>query len=124
MKSNKNILNDFGRLIIKDGYDSGINLVDNLKKITNPPYIIKEEASFVKSLNEEQIDGLKKLIKRTQSDLIFAFLKIFEEQENYKLIYEENGKQVNLDEISEMLKAEPIIENGWIDRFSKYSDKK
>ena len=124
MISNKNILNDFGRLIIKDGYDSGINLVDDLKQITKPPYIIKEEASFVKSLNDEQINGLKKLIKRTQSDLIFSFLKVFEEQENYKLIYEENGKQVNLEEISEMLKAEPIIENGWIDRFSKYSDKK
>ncbi|AWH73315.1 hypothetical protein DCS32_03820 [Dokdonia sp. Dokd-P16] len=121
---NENILNDFGRLIIKDGYDSGINLVDDLKQITKPPYIIKEEASFVKSLNDEQINGLKKLIKRTQSDLIFTFLKIFEEQENYKLIYEENGKQVNLEEISEMLKAEPTIENGWIDRFSKYSDKK
>ena len=124
MISNKNILNDFGSLIIKDGYDSGINLVDNLKKITNPPYIIKEEVSFVKSLNDEQINCLKKLIKRTQSDLIFSFLKVFEEQENYKLIYEENGKQVNLEEISEMLKAEPIIENGWIERFSKYSDKK
>ena len=124
MISNKNILNDFGRLIIKDGYDSGINLVDDLKQITKPPYIIKEEASFVKSLNDEQINGLKKLIKRTQSDLIFSFLKVFEEQENYKLIYEENGKQVNLEEISEMLKAEPIIENGWIERFSKYSDKK
>ena len=124
MISNKNILNDFGRLIIKDGYDSGINLVDDLKQITKPPYIIKEEVSFVKSLNDEQINCLKKLIKRTQSDLIFSFLKVFEEQENYKLIYEENGKQVNLEEISEMLKAEPIIENGWIDRFSKYSDKK
>ena len=61
MISNKNILNDFGRLIIKDGYDSGINLVDDLKQITKPPYIIKEEASFVKSLNDEQINGLKKL---------------------------------------------------------------
>jgi len=124
MISNKNILNDFGRLIIKDGYDSGINLVDDLKQITKPPYIIKEETSFVKSLNDEQIGGLKKIIKRTQSDLIFSILKVFEEQENYKLIYEENGKQVNLEEISEMLKAEPTIENGWIDRFSKYSDKK
>jgi len=36
----------------------------------------------------------------------------------------EDGKQVNLVEISEMLKAEPIIENGWIERFSKYANEK
>ncbi|WP_264847182.1 hypothetical protein [Capnocytophaga catalasegens] len=39
-------------------------------------------------------------------------LGIFEENEQFKLIYEENGKQVDLMKISEMLKAEPIIENG------------
>lgn len=53
------------------------------------------------------------------SGTLFDFLKIFEEHPEFKIIYEENGQQVNLVEISEMLKAEPIIENGWIDRFSK-----
>jgi hypothetical protein len=51
---------------------------------------------------------------------LFDFLKIFEENPQYKLIYEENiGHQINLLEISEMPKAEPIIENGWIKRFSE-----
>jgi len=40
------------------------------------------------------------------------------------LIYEENGQQINLVEISEMLKAEPLGENGWIERFSKYAKEK
>ncbi|GIZ16111.1 hypothetical protein RCZ03_21110 [Capnocytophaga catalasegens] len=43
---------------------------------------------------------------------MFSMLGIFEENEQFKLIYEENGKQVDLMKISEMLKAEPIIENG------------
>ena len=53
-----------------------------------------------------------------------VFLGIFEEHERFKLIYEEDEKQVNLVEISEMLKVEPIIENGWIERFSKYAKEK
>ena len=36
-----------------------------------------------------------------------------------------DGKQVNLVETSEMLKAEPIIENVWIvEQFSKYAKEK
>ncbi len=54
---------------------------------------------------------------------IFAYLNLFEENEEFKLIYEEKGKQVNLVEISEMLKAEPTIDNGWIDRFSQFGKK-
>ena len=49
---------------------------------------------------------------------MFNFLRVIEEHQEYKLIYEEDGKQVNLIEISEMLKSEPIIANGWIERFS------
>ncbi|MRJ07781.1 hypothetical protein EDL99_02625 [Ornithobacterium rhinotracheale] len=52
---------------------------------------------------------------------LFNVLRIFEEDERFRLIYEENGQQVDLVKISEMLKAEPIIKNGWIDRFSKYA---
>ncbi|CAL2106423.1 hypothetical protein T190115A13A_210077 [Tenacibaculum sp. 190524A02b] len=38
------------------------------------------------------------------------------------MYYEVNEQKVNLVEISELLKAEPIIDNGWIERFSKKLD--
>jgi len=38
-------------------------------------------------------------------------------------VYEENGTQVNLEKISEMLKAEILSEDGWIARFSKHIKK-
>ena len=60
----------------------------------------------------------------TRNSGFFNFLKLFEEHECFKLIYEENGKQINLVEISEMLKAELLGENGWIERFSKYAKEK
>ncbi|MRJ09126.1 hypothetical protein EDL99_09670 [Ornithobacterium rhinotracheale] len=56
--------------------------------------------------------------------VLFEFFNLFEENEEYKIIYEEDGQQVDLVKISEMLKAEPLGENGWIERFSKYADKR
>jgi len=52
----------------------------------------------------------------------FEFFKIFEENSHYKILYSEGSNEVDLTKISEMLKAEHMIEEGWIDRFSEYSD--
>lgn len=110
MKTDKEILDEFGKKLINDVFEFNyFMLSSNLKKNLESGDL------------HNKIDTIT---RKSLESIMFAFLKIFEEQENYKLIYEENGKQVNLEEISEMLKAEPIIENGWIDRFSKYSDKK
>ncbi|WOC53129.1 hypothetical protein BPO_p0046 (plasmid) [Bergeyella porcorum] len=108
MKNNQEILDEFGRILIENAYDLSFS-------------IIKENISFCKARNilEENID---EMIREYSESIVFNLLKIFEENEQFKLIYEENGKQVDLVKISEMLKAEPIIESGWIKRFSKYAD--
>lgn len=79
---------------------------------------------FFNKLSVEDREILKTYLEESIKTSIFGFLGIFEEHERFKLIYEEDGKQVNLVEISEMLKAEPIIENGWIEQFSKYAKEK
>ena len=75
-------------------------------------------------MNNKEFSILQKYLEESIGDTIFNILRIFDEDERFKLIYEENGKQINLVEISEMLKAEPLGENGWIDRFSKYAKEK
>jgi len=50
--------------------------------------------------------------KENIKSLLFDFLNFFEENTEYKIIYEEGGQQVDLTKISEMLKAKLIIENG------------
>ena len=90
----------------------------------NPPVIFKEYVELFKKMNNKDFSILQKYLEESIGDTIFNILRIFEEDERFKLIYEEDGKQINLVEISEMLKAEPIIENGWIERFSKYAKEK
>ncbi|MRI64134.1 hypothetical protein EDM00_09050 [Ornithobacterium rhinotracheale] len=110
MKSNQEILDEFGKILVRNAYDFCFE-------------ILKENISFCIKNNilEENINDI---IKEYSESMLFNLLKIFEEDERFRLIYEENGQQVDLVKISEMLKAEPIIENGWIDRFSKYAGEK
>ncbi len=119
MKSNKDILNKLGEILtedIVDRYYKGVDrgLFEGFRSINYQGL----NDLFSKVSNEEK-DILKKFIVKSYHSIICDFLNIFEENEEFKLIYEEDGKQVNLVEISEMLKAEPIIENGWIARFSE-----
>ncbi|WP_298545372.1 hypothetical protein [uncultured Aquimarina sp.] len=121
MKSNKEILDDYGKKIISECYDPGITYIDQLRKKENPPFIIAEEANFIKSLSDEQVKGLKKIVHRTQNNFLFALFRIFEEKdEEYKMLYNDEGRVVDFVKISEMLKAEHLIENGWIARFSEF----
>ena len=124
MKTNQEILDTIGEEIIKFSFDPAIGNLLSLRIKENPPVIFKEYVELFKKMNNKDFSILQKYLEESIGDTIFNILRIFEEDERFKLIYEEDGKQVNLVEISEMLKAEPIIENGWIERFSKYAKEK
>ena len=124
MKTNQEILDTIGEEIIKFSFDPAIGNLLSLRIKENPPVIFKEYVELFKKMNNKDFSILQKYLEESIGDTIFNILRIFEEDERFKLIYEEDGKQINLVEISEMLKAEPIIENGWIERFSKYAKEK
>lgn len=119
MKEHQEILNEFGEKIIQSAFDPSIKNLESLRLKENPPPIFKNYVELFKKLNEDDFNVLKKYLQESMGNAIFNFLKLFEENEQYKIVYEENGQQLDLNKISEMLKAEPIIENGWIQRFSR-----
>ena len=124
MKTNQEILDTIGEEIIKFSFDPAIGNLLSLRIKENPPVIFKEYVELFKKMNNKDFSILQKYLEESIGDTIFNILRIFEEDGRFKLIYEEDGKQINLVEISEMLKAEPIIEDGWIERFSKYAKEK
>lgn len=123
MRNNKEILDQFGRFIVQDCIDPGIGNLSSLRTKENPPIIFKDYVELFKKLDENEFKVLKKYLTTSLESITFNILRVFEENEDFKIIYEENGKQINLVEISEMLKAEPMGENGWVSRFSKLIDK-
>ncbi|MRJ11076.1 hypothetical protein EDL98_08285 [Ornithobacterium rhinotracheale] len=121
MKSNQEILDEFGKYIVSQVYDDSIKYLDELIGGHTKWGTGKEYTEIFQKLNSEEKKILHEYVDDTIRTVIFGMLSIFEENEEYKIIYEEDGQQVDLVKISEMLKAEPLGENGWIDRFSKYA---
>ncbi|WP_340158451.1 hypothetical protein [uncultured Maribacter sp.] len=123
MKTNQEILDEFGKILISDVFDKGYEIIKN--DISD----LAETEGYEKlfgNMNNDQKMEIEKFTKEILEGVLFQFLKIFEENKQFKLLYEKENIRVNLVKISEMLKAEPIIEDGWINRFSefKFSDNK
>lgn len=118
MENEKKILDFFGEKVIKYAFDPGIGNLKSLRNIDNPPLIFENYVQLFKKLENDEYEILKSYLRESFGDFLFNMLRVFEENPEFKIIYEKDGTKLNLVEISEMLKAEPIIQNGWIDRFS------
>ncbi|MDY0907825.1 hypothetical protein [Pedobacter sp. CFBP9032] len=116
MKTEKSILDECGKVMIQSVFDNQYNFIKNDIKDLAETEGYKNLFGNMTPLQKREIENYTNELLR---GCLFEFLKIFEENDEFKLIYEEDGQQVNLVEISEMLKAEPIIDNGWIERFSR-----
>jgi len=116
MKTNNEILDEFGQIVINDVFDNQYRFILNK---TEDLAMTDGYKKLFSKMDQEQKKEIKNYTKEILSGALFDFLKIFEENEKFKIVYEENGTQVDLNKISEMLKSEPIIEGGWIERFSK-----
>ncbi len=112
----KKILEQFGNLLATEVFDSQYRFV--LNKVED---LAQTEGykNLFDGMSVEQKKEIEYYTREILKGAAFDFLRIFEENPQFKIVHEENGQQVDLNKISEMLKAEPIIENGWIQRFSK-----
>jgi ferredoxin-fold anticodon binding domain-containing protein len=116
LKTNKEILDNFGKIIISEVFDNQFRFILNKTEDLSKTDGYKNLFNNMSLIQKKEIEHYTKEIL---VGALFDILRVFEENEDFKLIYEKDGKQINLVEISEMLKAELIIENGWIERFSK-----
>lgn len=116
MKSNNEILDTFGELITHEVFDNQykfiLNKVDDLAQT-------KEYENLFRNMDQTQKTEIEKYTQEILKGCLFDFLRVFEENEEFRIIYQNKEVQADLNKISEMLKAEPIIENGWIVRFSE-----
>ena len=125
MNSNQEILDQFGVYVVSQVYDDSMKYLKELIEGSTKWGTGKEYTDVFQKLSPNDRKVLYKYVDDTVRTVIFGLLGIFEENEKYKIVYENNGGgQVDLNKISEMLKAELSRENGWIDRFSKYANKK
>lgn len=116
MKSNEQILDEFGNLIAQEVFDKQYKFILNgVVELSDT----EDYKNLFKEMNLEQKKEIELYTREVLKGSLFDFLRIFEENTHFKLIYDNDEQQLDLNKISQMLKSEPIIENGWIDRFSK-----
>jgi hypothetical protein len=120
MKTNAEILNEFGNLIAKEVFDNQyrfiLNRVEDLSQT-------KGYENLFDGMSFKQKSEIEFYTREILKGALFDFLRVFEENPDFKIVYEKEGKQIDLNNVSEMLKAEPIIENGWIQKFSEQINK-
>jgi ketol-acid reductoisomerase len=120
MKTNQEILDTFGKLIVSNVYDDGLSYFKQIISNSTKWGTGKEYSDVFAKLSVRDQCIMAQYIENILSTSIFAFLNTIEENAEFKIIYEEdNNEQINLAEISESLKAEPLSEYGWIQRFSQ-----
>jgi hypothetical protein len=118
MKTDLEILDEFGQIVTKDVHDDLFYFISSDLDVLAQSEGVKNLFTNMSQIQKRELEGY---IDGLLTDSIFQFLKIFDENSQFKLIYEvEDGEVKDLNKISDMLKAEPLIENGWIQRFSKY----
>jgi hypothetical protein len=119
MKENQEILDIFGSYVGHDAFDGSYGSIIEILNGTCPNKLMKNYIELFNKFSGEEKEIVKKYMNDLIANCLFDFLRIFEEHPEFKIIYEKDGQKVDLNEISEMLKAEPIIEGGWIERFSQ-----
>lgn len=115
------ILDELGEILISKIYDEGLDYIEFYSSVklteTNKDYV-----NFINSLSETEKKKLQNLISHILNGTLYAFLNIFELNDQFKLVYDNQNKFieiVNLNEYSIGIINEK--DHGWIDRFSKYS---
>lgn len=112
-------LEEFGKIVVKDVFDDNYNYAKQILSGTTKWGQGKEYTDTFQKLDIDDQLIIKRFFLEYLKTNIFSFLSIFENYDCFKLYYEKDNMRINLAEVSEMLKAEPIIEKGWIERFSK-----
>lgn len=116
MKSEKELLDKFGKILVKKCFDQ---ILERLYHYRNLEESKIKYAQLIQSLSEKEFSVLEDYITDNAKSSLFDFMSIFEEEFDFKLMYREGSDLVDLLEISDSLRAEPIIDDGWIARFSK-----
>jgi hypothetical protein len=86
MKSNKEILDEFGKYVGKGAFDSTYGSIIEVLNGTCPNLLMKNLIELFNRFSLEEKEIIKKYIYDLIAGTLFDFLRIFEEHREFKLI--------------------------------------
>ena len=110
-----NILDYFGRKLIKEVRDETICSLDMMIDGKMKGITAQQITEKISSFNEEQLTVIKWLIPKITDLGLYNLLTMVEQNDDIKIMVSNN----NIKENSDGLNGELYTEDGWITRFSK-----
>ena len=112
------ILDKFGRFLIENSFNKGLNKIESLIKGELKTY--KNLQKEVSKFNNKQLVTLKRcfvtMFNEALHDLLFALQESYENNKDINIIVD--GK--NIAELSDGLNGELYSDEGWYVKFSNY----
>lgn len=118
-----NELDKFGKIIVGDIYNQAVNSLEkDMEGTYESPELVEVNNLFNKLTNEEKA-LLLEINTEVIKTVIFEILQIFDENKNYKLMYQKDDELIDLQHIAE----EDNYGNGylygelfnWLEKYSK-----
>ena len=119
MTKDKKVLNQFGKLLMKEVRDIAIS---EFHDIIEDNFVSKESKYLQGIVKKDNIkkDSLEKIVTEMIDRTIFKFLFLFEINEEFSIVANSGKTPKNLVEISDGLSGEIFTEDGWIKKYSQY----
>jgi hypothetical protein len=115
----KEILDSFGKLIIKQFRDKTLQRSINIMNGKVKAAELKQLYSSLEFLTEENKKTIEYFLQETLTEALFNLLISLEEEE-IEILFEYKNLKYNPNLISDGLAGELFSEDGWIERFSKF----
>jgi cell division protein FtsI/penicillin-binding protein 2 len=118
----QDILDSFGKVIIKDVRDSVLEISMAIARQTTINPNDKKKYSILSSLSSEQQEAVCDLLSETITCTIYEFLEAIEQNdEKARLLISKDGVEYDMAKISEKMGSEIACydDDGWIQKFSK-----
>lgn len=115
-------LQHFGECFIKAVFDPSITRFLDAYKGNGDPRFAEAVKKYIETFSDTQLDSLEKLTKAIIYDALSAMLDMFVLYPEMSIIVEQDGKKIDILEISDSFCNDMIGENGCIEIFGKYAN--
>lgn len=115
-------MDKFGEFIISNVRDNALKISMDIVHMTTKNQVKARQYNNLNNLSYEEQEAICDLLSETVTDVIYRFLEAFEENdEKIKLLYNYNGTDYDLTQVSEKMGSEIACfeDDGWIQKFSK-----
>ncbi len=112
----------FGERFVKEVFDPSIARFLNAYKGSGNPKFAEAVKKYIETFSDTQLDALEELTKTIIYDTLSAMLDMFVLYPEMSIIVEQDGKKIDILEISDSFCNDIIGEDGCIEIFSKYAN--